>query len=80
MIATNFRKFADALIAQMELDLSGTMGASEEQRAAWWSWLMLTGAPQAAPGAARPSWWVALRRAAAKLSRAVRAACLGLYC
>lgn len=79
MIAANFRKFADALIAQMELDLSGTVGACEKQRGAWWAWLMKTGETQAAPAAPRPSWWVALRQAAAKLSRAVKAACMAAF-
>lgn len=79
MIAANYRRYADALIAQMELDLSGTMGADESQRAAWWSWLMTTGTPKTAPAASRPAWWVALRRAAAQLAKAVKAACLSIF-
>lgn len=74
MIAANYRRFADALIAQLELDFSGTVGADEKQRAAWWSWLMNAGIVQPLPARARPVWWVALRKAAAALARAVRAA------
>jgi len=79
MIASNYRRYADALIAQMELDFSGTVGADEKQRSAWWAWLMQAGVPQAAQKAERPAWWVALKRAALALSRAVKAACCGLF-
>lgn len=74
MIAANYRRYADALIAQLELDFSGTVGADEQQRAAWWCWLMNAGIVQPLAAAARPAWWVALRRSAAALAQAVRAA------
>ena len=79
MIAANYRRHADALIAQMELDLSGTIGASEEQRAAWWAWLMNTGTPQAIPATTTPAWWVAAKRAAMKIAQAVKTALLSLF-
>lgn len=79
MIATNYRRFADALIAQLELDFSGTVGAGEKQRSAWWSWLMNAGIPQALPARGSPAWWVALRRAAAALAKAVKASIQSIF-
>ncbi len=78
MIAANFRKFPEAQMAQMELDLSGTVGTDEVQRASFWSWLMNTGKVLALPGLPRPAWWVAARRAAQKLAKAVKMALLPL--
>lgn len=79
MIAHNYRRYADALIAQMELDFSGVIGAGEQQRAAWWEWLMTAGIPQPLPARARPAWWIALRRAASQLARSVKEACKRLF-
>lgn len=77
MIAANFRKFADALIAQMELDFSGVQDAAT--RAAWWSWLMDAGKPQPLERPTAPAWWRALRRAAKALARTVKAAIFQLF-
>jgi hypothetical protein len=77
MIAANYRKYADALIRQLELDLSGAQDAAT--RAAWWTWLMEAGKPQPAQRPEAPAWWVALRGACSRLARAVKAACMGLF-
>lgn len=79
MIASNYRRHADALIAQMELDLSGRVDADAQSRAAWWSWLMEAGTPQATPKAVAPRWWATARRAAARLAKAVKTACKTIF-
>lgn len=77
MIAMNFRKYADALIRQMELDLSGEQDAAT--RAAWWAWMMEAGRPQPLQRPTSPAWWLALRAASQTLARAVKAAILQLF-
>lgn len=77
MIATNYRRFADALIAQMELDLSGS--ADDASRAAWWDWLMQAGTPQATPKRVLPRWLALARRSAKKLAKAVKLACRTIF-
>lgn len=77
MIAMNYRKFADALIAQLELDLSGVQDAAT--RSAWWSWLMNAGKPQPVERPAAPAWWTAIRAACTALARRVKAAILALF-
>lgn len=79
MIATNYRRYADALIAQMELDLSNGVDADASTRAAWWAWLMQAGKPQAAAKPISPRWWSLLRRAAARLAKAVKTACMTIF-
>lgn len=77
MIAMNFRKYADALIAQLELDLSGVQDSAT--RAAWWSWLMESGKTQPIERPEPPAWWRALRAAATKLARRIKTAMLQLF-
>lgn len=77
MIASNYRKHADALIRQMELDLSSVQDAAA--RSAWWAWLMEAGKPQPVRRPAPPVWWKALRSAYQRLARVVKAACRTLF-
>lgn len=79
MIAKNFRLYPDAQLAQLELDLAGVVGACEEQRSTWWSWLGAVGRVIELPGLPRPAWWVAAKKRAVALSRAVKAAILSLF-
>lgn len=75
-IAANFRKHADALIRQLELDFSGINEA--RSRAAWWAWLMSAGQvqPLARPGI--PAWFAAAKKRAKALAKSVKAACMHL--
>ena len=77
MIAMNYRKFADALIAQLELDLSGIQDAAT--RSAWWTWLMESGKPQPVERPAAPAWWRAMRSACTALARRVKDAILDMF-
>jgi hypothetical protein len=79
MIAANYRRHADALIRQLELDLSNAAEATPQQRAAWWSWLMQAGIVQALPKASRPAWLVDALRLARAIARAVRDAIGNLF-
>lgn len=72
MIAANYRKHADALIRQIELDLTGSQEPA--MRAAWWAWLMESGKPQPLARPAAPAWWRTLRAACTALARSVKAA------
>lgn len=72
MIATNFRKHPDAQMVQMELELSGTCGADENQRNAFWVWLLNTGKVLHLPTLLRPEWWVAAQNRTKKLAMAVK--------
>lgn len=74
MIAANFRKHPDAQLVQMELELGGTCGADENQRNAFWMWLLNTGKVLNLPALPRPTWWVAARNAAKELAMAVKKA------
>ncbi len=78
MIAANYRRFADALIRQIEMDFSDA-AASEAQRAAWWQWLMTAGIPQAVRAIAIPAWLGALRRRAHQLALAIKHALVNLF-
>lgn len=78
MIATNYRKHAEAMTAQMELDLSGTVGADAKQRAAWWAWIMKAGEALPKPLATVPSWFNQAAARARNLSKLVKAACMSL--
>jgi hypothetical protein len=71
MIAANFRKFPEAQLLQLELELSGVVGASEDQRGVFWSWLMSTGKAISLPSLPRPGWWVAAKRRAFDLAKSV---------
>lgn len=75
-IAANFRKHADALIRQLELDFSGINEA--RSRAAWWAWLMSAGQvqPLARPGI--PAWFAAARKRAQALAKTVKNSCMHL--
>lgn len=77
MIASNYRTHAEALIRQMELDLSGSRDAAT--RSAWWAWLMEAGKPQPVQRPKAPAWWRALRAASTSLARSVKAAILQLF-
>lgn len=77
MIAANYRKHADALIRQIELDLAGCQEPAT--RAAWWAWLMESGKPQPVVRPAAPAWWIAMRTAAQSLARRVKGAILNLF-
>lgn len=76
-IAANFRKHADALIRQLELDFSGIDDAGS--RAAWWSWLMNAGKVQPLAWPAVPAWAAALAKRARALALRVKNACLSLW-
>lgn len=76
MIATNFRKYPDAQLAQLELDLGGVVGADEQQRGAFWSWLMNTGTFIDLPKRPAPAWWAAAKRKAVALAKSVKTALL----
>lgn len=67
-IAANFRKHADALIRQLELDFSGNRDA------VWWNWLLEAGKPQPLARPKAPAWWQSLRSACQRLARMVRKA------
>lgn len=77
MIAANLRKYPDAMLSQLELDLAGTSGASEPQRAAFWTWLMNTG-KVIKRRIVVPAWWKEAKARAVKLAKTVKAACLAL--
>ena len=77
MIAMNFRKYADALIAQLELDLSGVQDTAT--RSAWWNWLMEAGKPQPVERPAVPAWWKTMRAASTALARHVKEAIFQLF-
>lgn len=78
MIANNYRKHAEAMTAQMELDLSGTLGANAQQRGAWWTWLMKAGEALKKPLATVPHWFSQATARARNLSKMVKAACMSL--
>lgn len=78
MIASNYRKHADALIRQMELDLSGIVTERVEQRAAAWAWLMHNGTPQPLEKPAVPQWFKTIKAAARRLAKAIKDACMFL--
>lgn len=78
MIAANFLKYPEAQLAQRELDLAGVQGATQEQRQAWWQWLMQAGAHRAPLRPAIPGWLRALNTRARALANSVRAALLRL--
>lgn len=75
-IAANYRKHADGLIRQLELDFSGIDDASS--RAAWWSWLMNAGKAQPLARPAVPAWAAALAKRAKALAKSVKGACMHL--
>jgi hypothetical protein len=77
MIAANLRKHPDAMLRQLELDLAGTIGATETQRAAFWTWLMNT-AKVIKRRVVIPAWWKETKARAVKLAKAIQAACLHL--
>ncbi|WP_382160372.1 hypothetical protein [Hydrogenophaga sp. ANAO-22] len=79
MIASNFLKHPDAQLRQMEMDLAGVPDATDEQRAAWWTWLMNATKHEAPVKPAAPAWWKAAKRAAAQLAQAVRRAIVALF-
>lgn len=76
-IAANFRKYADALIRQLELDFSGIDDASS--RAAWWSWLMNAGKAQPLARPAVPAWAAAVTKRARAMALRVKDACMSLW-
>ena len=76
-IAANYRKHADGLIRQLELDFSGIDDA--KSRAAWWSWLMNAGKVQPLARPAVPAWAAALAKRARALALRVKSACLSLW-
>lgn len=78
MIAANYRRHADALIAQLELDLVA-VGASTAQRATWREWLMQSGIVQRIKATATPAWFAAAARRAKALANAIRAATKNLF-
>ena len=78
MIAANFRKYPDAQLKQLELDLV-VVGAEQVQRDVFWSWLMNTGNVIALPALPKPAWWVALKKKASELAKAVKQALLRLF-
>ena len=79
MIATNFLKYPEAQIVQMELDLAGVIGAPEAQRSAWWAWLMKTAAHTKALTTTAPQWLVGMRVRARALAASVRARLMTLW-
>lgn len=88
MIARNYRKFPDALIAQSELELVFAVGevVSEVELAvmrasfaAAGAWIRQYAAAVAAVAANIPAWWAAMRQRAKALSRAVKAAISSLF-
>lgn len=77
-IAQNYRKHADALIRQLELDFSGVVSVAEQSAAAW-AWLMAAGKPQPLARPAAPTWLKDARRAAAALAATVKRRLLCLF-
>lgn len=77
MIAKNLTKYEDAMIRQLELDLV-VEGAGEQQRSAWWSWLLNTGRVIVRKVVA-PTWWTAMKRRAQALEKAVKAALMTIF-
>ncbi len=75
-IAANYRKHADGLIRQLELDFSGIDDASS--RTAWWAWLMSAGKVQPLARPAVPAWAASLAKRAKALAKSVKAACMHL--
>lgn len=78
-VAANFRKFPEAQMRQMELDLSGVVGASDEQRGCFWTWLMDSCKVKVLPVFPVPQWVKVAKRKAAALARAVKAAILEIF-
>ncbi len=78
MIAANFRKFPDAQLAQLELDLAGVVGASDAQRSAFWAWLMKAAQVLELPALPRPAWWVAAKARALELAKRIKGAIVAL--
>lgn len=78
-IAANFRKFPEAQVRQMELDLSGVVGASDEQRGCFWAWLMDSCKVKTLPKFPVPQWVKVAKQKAAALARAVKAAVLDFW-
>ncbi len=79
MIASNYRKHVDALVRQMELDLSGVVTERGEQRAAAWDWLMHNGKTQTLKKPAVPNWFKSIKAAAQRLAKAIKDALLPLF-
>lgn len=75
-IAANYRKHADGLIRQLELDFSGIDDA--KSRAAWWAWLMNAGKVQPLARPAVPAWAAALAKRAQALAKTVKNSCMHL--
>lgn len=78
-IASNFRKFPEAQLLQMELDLSGVVGASDEQRGCFWDWLMDSCKVKTLPKFPVPDWVRVAKRKTASLALAVKAAVLDFW-
>ncbi len=78
MIAANFRKYPDAQLVQLELDLAGVVGATAAQRSAFWAWLMQSATVLKLPTLPRPGWWVKAKARALALARQVKGAIVGL--
>ena len=78
MIATNFRKYTEAQNAQMELDLVGTIGASEKQRECNWQWMMTISTVIKATVKAAPEWFKEQAERAKALAREIKAAYMAL--
>lgn len=79
MIAANYRRYADALIRQIELDLAPAAEAAKQTRDAWWTWLLQSGITQPAPAKPMPAWLKAMRASAKRIAAAIKAALLTLF-
>lgn len=84
MIASNYRKFPEALIYQLELALADVRNTFEWMRVnrpvVWASWFrtMATAKDSDRGRVAVPEWVTVAKRKAAELARKVKAACMAL--
>ncbi len=79
MIAANFRKYPEAQLLQLELDLAGVVGACRTQRDAAHKWLMNAITVITLPKPNTPAWFAAFRRRATSLAKKVREALRRLF-
>ena len=88
MIARNFIKHPEALIAQRELELvfaiadevtEGDLTLMKATFAAAGAWLKVYGAPMKTAAKKTPEWFAAMRRRAMQLAKAVKAAIQSLF-
>lgn len=78
-IASNFRKYPEAQVRQLELDLSGVVDVSDVQHECFWAWLMNSCKVIVLPKLKLPEWVKAARRKARALAMSVKSSIKHLW-